>query len=447
MTIKTAANPKATLQQDVLIEGLLQFLQASPTPFHAVAQMSQRLCAAGFTPLEERDDWSLKPGKGYFVQRNGSSIIAFRTGTRDPLDAGIRMLGAHTDSPCLKVKPRPEMLQLGSFQLGVEVYGGALLNPWFDRDLSIAGRVTWLDAAGQQCDSLIDFQRPVAIVPSLAIHLDREANQSRSINNQKDLPPLLMLHQGQEKPDFRTILREQMAHEYPELSAAKAVKQVLDYELCLYDTQPAALIGLQQEFIAAARLDNLLSCYLGLQALLCANDRQPALLVCSDHEEVGSMSAEGAQGNFVSDLLARWLGQAARPRVMAASMLISADNAHAVHPNFADRHEQNHGPQLKQGPVIKVNHSQRYATNSRTASYYRHLSSQLGLPCQSFVVRSDMACGSTIGPLSAASLGVKTLDIGVPQLAMHSIRELAAAADAYYLYQAFNHYFNDEVLP
>ena len=412
-------------------QNLLDFLSTSPTPWHATGNMTRILDKAGFQALDEREDWNLKQGQGYYVVRNGSSIVAFRTGKRSPLEAGIRMTGAHTDSPCLKVKPNPELRRKGFYQVGVEVYGGVLLNPWFDRDLSLAGRVTLLDGQGKVKDCLVDFRRPVAFIPSLAIHLDREANSTRSINPQTDLPPVLMQVADDDKTAFTDLVEAQIKKEHPE----QGVSRILGYELSFYDAQPANLSGLKDDFITSARLDNLLSCYIGLQALLDASGDEPALLVCNAHEEVGSMSAEGAQGPFLSSVLDRWCGPENRSRAVARSMMISADNAHGVHPNYIDRHDENHGPLLNQGPVIKINHNQRYATNSRSAALYRHISDELGLPHQSFVVRSDMACGSTIGPLTAGNLGITTLDIGVPQFGMHSIRELCGTRDGYTLYQ------------
>ncbi len=417
---------------------LLSFLDSSPTPWHAVATMKEKLDGAGFQELDERDEWSLDGNRGYYVIRNGSSIIAFRTGTRDLTASGIRMVGAHTDSPCLKVKPNPELHRKGFFQLGVEVYGGALLNPWFDRDLSLAGRVTLEDDEGRVQDTLVNFGRPVAFIPSLAIHLDREANSNHSVNPQTDLPPVLMQVAEAEKVSFQDLLREQIVSE-----GGVQVRRVLGYELSFYDAQKASLVGMREEFLASARLDNLLSCYIGLQSLLNTAGDQAALLVCNDHEEVGSMSAEGAQGPFLSDVLDRWCG-AGRARAIASSMMISADNAHGIHPNFSDRHDGNHGPLLNHGPVIKVNHNQRYATNSRSAAVYRHISDELGLPHQTFVVRSDMGCGSTIGPITAGNLGVTTLDIGVPQFGMHSIRELSGTRDAYTLYQVLSAFMQRE---
>jgi aspartyl aminopeptidase len=420
---------------------LIGFLNTSPTPWHAVTSMKQMLDDAGFEVLDEKEEWRLESGKGYYVIRNGSSIVAFRTGRRPVDQAGIRMVGAHTDSPCLKVKPNPELRRKGYFQLGVEVYGGVLLNPWFDRDLSLAGRVSFLDDGGAVRDALVDFRRSIASIPSLAIHLDREANSNRTVNAQTDLPPILMQVPEDDTTRFADLLKEQLESEHP----GTQVNKVLGYELGFYDAQPASLVGFREEFIASARLDNLLSCFIGIRALIDGSGDEPALLVCNDHEEVGSMSAEGAHGPFLASVLDRWCGDG-RGRSMARSMMISADNAHGVHPNYLDKHDENHGPLLNQGPVIKVNHNQRYATNSRSAAIYRHISDELGLPYQTFVVRSDMGCGSTIGPVTAGNLGVTTLDIGVPQFAMHSIRETAGAKDALTLYQVLRAFMQRKAL-
>ena len=415
---------------------LMDFLTASPTPFHAVHEMARRLTDGGFRHLPETDAWRLEPGGRYYTTRNDSSIIAWTVpaGASVP-ERGLRMVGAHTDSPCLKVKPRPESHRNGYLQLSVEVYGGALLNPWFDRDLSLAGRVSYLDRNGVLSHGLVDFREPVAVIPSLAIHLDREANESRSINPQTCLPPVL----GRQGGDFNlmTLLRQRL-----EADAGAEVGQVLDHELVLYDTQPPALVGLEREFIASARLDNLLSCFVGLRALLDARGEAGALLVCNDHEEVGSTTAAGARGPMLTQMLERLLpAPEERNRALSRSMLISVDNAHGVHPNFADRHDGNHGPLLNHGPVIKINANQRYATNSETAAAFRRLAADEGVPVQTFVVRSDMACGSTIGPLAAAETGIRTVDVGAPQWAMHSVRELAGAADAFNLSRVLRRFF------
>ncbi|MDO8825322.1 M18 family aminopeptidase [Methylophaga sp.] len=422
-----------------LNRGLLDFIDASPTPFHAVANMQSALIAAGYQSLDEKDSWgTLAPGH-YFVTRNDSSLIAFNLPEQPIAEAGLQMVGAHTDSPCLKVKPQPGTVKHSFWQLGVEVYGGALLNPWFDRDLSMAGRVSYVDADNQLRHTLINFNKPVAIIPSLAIHLDREVNQNRSINPQLHLPPIVLQTEEGDKPDFRALLEQQLRSEHGEQTVGK----VLDYEICFYDTQPAALVGLNEDFISAARLDNLLSCYIGLQALLAGSKDKATLLVCTDHEEVGSVSTSGAQGTFLPSVLQR-LAQdnESFQRMLQQSLLISADNAHGIHPNYADRHDAQHGPILNKGPVIKSNANQRYATNSETSARFRQICELVDVPVQDFVVRTDMACGSTIGPITASSIGVKTLDIGVPTFAMHSIRELAGSRDTWYLYSALKQFYN-----
>lgn len=419
-------------------QGLLKFLEASPTPFHAVARMSEILDKFGFIRLYESQAWDLQKGARYYVTRNDSSLIAFTLGQWDLTDTGFRMVGAHTDSPCLKVKPQPEMITKSYLQVGVEVYGGALLNPWFDRDLSLAGRVTYLSKKETIENILIDFKHPIAVIPSLAIHLDREANKNRKINPQKDLPPVFLQISDEEKPDFREILLQQLKKQHPNINS----ESVLEYELCFYDTQPPSYVGLKQDFIASARLDNLLSCYTGLTGLTESGDNASCLLVCNDHEEVGSVSTSGAQGSFLESVLRRLCPSAeALSRTIDRSMMISADNAHGVHPNYADKFDDNHGPILNQGPVIKINANQRYASNSETIALFRYLCQKSQVPVQYFVMRSDMACGSTIGPITAGKIGVKTADVGVPTFGMHSVRELAGAKDAFYLYKVLKNFF------
>ncbi|WP_455205211.1 M18 family aminopeptidase [Kaarinaea lacus] len=427
------------MEESSFIEGLLEFLQQSPTPFHAVDNIHEILKTAGFVHLYESEEWDILPGGSYYVIRNDSSLIAFTIGAKPIAENGVRIVGTHTDSPCLKVKPQPEIVKNSYLQLGVEVYGGALLNPWFDRDLSMAGRVSYLSNDGQIKHALIDFNHPIAVIPSLAIHLDKEVNENRSINKQEHLPPVLMnLESDEEEVDFREILAAHMKNQFEESD----VVEVLDYELSLYDTQPPALVGMNKDFIASARLDNLLSCYVGLMSFIEAGEDVSCMLVCSDHEEVGSGSHAGAQGPFLQSVLERISkSNEELHRVIDHSMLISVDNAHGIHPNYSDKYDEKHGPILNRGPVIKVNANQRYATNSETSAVFRFLCNSLEIPVQSFVVRSDMACGSTIGPITAAEIGVKTLDVGVPQFAMHSIREMAGKSDGYYLYQVLREFF------
>lgn len=423
-----------TQQQAVFNQGLISFLQSSPSPAHAVVTMVRQLEEAGYQALNEGDEWHLQAGQGYWLTRAGRSLIAFRLGEQGVAETGVRMMGAHTDSPCLKVKPKAEILRQGCLQLGVEVYGGVLMHPWFDRDLSLAGQVHFRNNAGKLQAALINVEKPLAVIPSLAIHLNRDANKNSEINAQLHLPPVVGL-KSSDNPSlvFRKLLASWLGRE------GYSVDEVIDYDLCFYDTQPPALVGLNEEFISSARLDNLLSCYTGLQAMLAVDTPQAAtaLLVCNDHEEVGSASAIGAEGPFLESVLRRLAGEEQKyQRMMARSLLISCDNAHAIHPNYADKHDENHGPKINAGPVIKVNANQRYATTSETSALFSSFCDLAGVPYQHFVVRSDMGCGSTIGPIAATKLGVRVVDVGAPQWAMHSIRETAGSKDAWYLGQA-----------
>lgn len=406
---------------------LANYLENSPTPFHAAANLEAKLVHRGFEILDETKTWQLKGGGKYVVRRNDGALIAFQLVKDDYETRGFRMIGAHTDSPALKVKPNPINAHENYINLGVEPYGGVLLNTWFDRDLALAGRISYLKKDGKFHTGLVDIHEPLGFIPSLAIHLDREANESRSINKQTDLPPLVMQIANKEKVDFRNLLLQLTQTHNPELEVAK----ILDYELYFYDCNPPQLTGLNKPFLVSARLDNLLSCYVGMKALTDASPRVNTLLYCSDHEECGSQSMSGADGSFLRDVLTRICGDANKvSQSMAQSYMVSCDNAHAVHPNYIDRHDRKHGPLLNAGPVIKINANQRYATTSETAGLIRHFAELDHLPIQEFVVRSDMACGSTIGPMTSASLGVKTIDIGIPTLGMHSIREMAGTEDA-----------------
>lgn len=428
---------------------LLRFLDDSPTPFHAVANVSARLEEAGYVALAEGAHWDLNsPGKYYFT-RNDSSLVAVNLASA-PAEHGFRIVGAHTDSPCLKVKPNAITHNNGYAKLAVEVYGGALLAPWFDRGLGLAGRVTFNTADGQQTNRLINIARPIGFIPSLAIHLERDVNDRRSINKQKELPVVLCRvadDSNEDAPDFHALLKTQLKLEHPSVS----VDKILAFEICLYDCQHAEIIGLKNDFIAAARLDNLLSCYAGMEALATAdahNKMSNQVLVLNDHEEVGSASTSGAEGPFLHSVLMRLCGdEATFARACNHSMAVSADNAHGVHPNYPHKHEAGHQPLLNAGTVIKVNSNQRYATNSETAALYQKVCAQKRLPVQTIAVRSDMGCGSTIGPIIAAKLGIRTVDIGVPQLGMHSIRELAGTQDQLILLAALKEFYEIEDWP
>ncbi|MCI5221781.1 MAG: M18 family aminopeptidase, partial [Candidatus Electrothrix sp. AR4] len=345
------------LPENTYSNELTDFIKSSPTAFHAVASAITLLKEKGFQPLSEQDSWDRLPAGRYFVTRNDSSLIGFIwQGVRKV--QSIQMIGAHTDSPCLKVKPKPIRKKQNCLQLGIEVYGGALLRPWFDRELSLAGRVCWHNntAAGSEKiqSRLIDFKRPVAIIPNLAIHLNHEANKKQEVNRQTDLIPVLGLTE-EDEPDFLNIVEEQLSRQYPDLEQPR----ITDHELFLYDIAPPALIGLTDQFITSARLDNLVSCFAALHALpstKSATTDENCLIILNDHEEVGSVSSCGAQGSFLRDILERLLPDTEeRQQVLRQSLLISADNAHAVHPNFSDKHDSQHLPLMHNGPVIKLN--------------------------------------------------------------------------------------------
>lgn len=426
-----------------VVKGLLSFLKNSPSPYHACRELSALFSANGFIQLEEKESWSLEAGKAYFYTRSDASIVAFRLG-KNPANNGIRLVGAHTDSPCLKVKPSPELSKQGYSLLGVEVYGGALLNPWFDRDLNLAGRVTGLNTQGELVSSLVNFDRAIATVPSLAIHLNREANQNKSTNPQKEMNALLCSSLGDFS--FRELLLKEVNKT---LEKEKQFQEVLDFNLSFSDMQAPSVIGLNDEYIASARLDNLLSCYLSADALIKSDTDQTAVLVCNDHEEIGSRSEGGAQGTILNDLMSR-IAQSEndRQQMLRSSMMFSIDNAHGIHPNYPEKHDESHGPKINEGPVIKFDADQSYATSSETAAFVRWLATQDNeIPLQSFVTRADMRCGSTIGPITANNLGIKTVDIGNAQFAMHSCREMTGVADAHYLSDLVGRFYKVNKLP
>jgi aspartyl aminopeptidase len=419
---------------------LLEFLKDSPTPFHATANLKKTLQEAGFTALEESEIWRLEEGKSYYVTRNESSIIAFQLAPEDFSATGFAMVGAHTDSPCLRLKPQPLQKNENSLQLGTEVYGGALLYTWFDRDLSLAGRVSYENKKGEIKSTLMDFQRPLAIVPSLAIHLFRDVHQNRSLNPQKELVPVLMQYSSKQGfVDFNSLILAELQSLDPD------AQKVFGHEFYCYDTQDPSILGYHNDFLTSARLDNLLSCWVGLQALLGAHPGKNILLVCNDHEEVGSQTAIGASGSFLKDTLNRITGSPeAMTRAMSRSILVSTDNAHGIHPNSPEKHDAAHRPVLNEGPALKVNANQRYATNSETAAILSRLADQNEIPLQHFVSRSDFPCGSTIGPLTASQIGIKTVDLGIPTWAMHSIREVAGTRDVQFLFTLLREFYSQE---
>ena len=413
-------------------DGLLGFLDASPTSFHATLNMSMMFQNAGFTKLEETDKWNLEEGGKYYVTRNDSSVIAF---TYPKTNKNYLMIGAHTDSPNLKLKPNPTIKEHGVVKFGVEPYGGLLLNPWFDRDLSLAGRVSYANSKGELKSVLIDVKKAIAIIPSLAIHLEREVNDGKKINAQTDIAPILTTNEDFVFDDF---LKWQLSK--VEILDAK---EIYANDLSFYDVQNAAFVGLNDDFIASARLDNLLSCYVGMLSVCSVDADKPTLFIASDHEEVGSESVSGAGGSFLENTLRRMFGDYDEyMNMIRSSLLISADNAHAVHPNFPSKHDKEHSPRMNAGVVVKVNANQRYASSSTTISRFLNAASALGEKTQNYVTRSDMGCGSTIGPITATRLGIDAIDVGLPTLAMHSIRELAGSDDAHSLYKILTAFKN-----
>lgn len=417
--------------QTDLARDLLAFIDASPTPFHAVQEAVRRLEAEGFRPLDEREPWRVKAGDRVYVLRAGTSLAAFELGQEKVDRTGFRLVGAHTDSPNLRLKPNPQYAKNGCHQLGVEVYGGPLWHTWLDRDLSLAGRVVVLEG-GQPRSHLVRFDRPLLRIPNLAIHLHRQVNtEGLKLNPQEHLAPIWGLESAG-AADLKALLVEELGR-----GGVKASEQdVLAWDLCLYDLQPSALSGLRGEFLHAPRLDNLGSSHAGLTALLGGKGRRATCgVVLYDHEEVGSRSAQGAAGPFLRACLERLTlahsdgAPDAHHRAIQNSFLVSADMAHAVHPNYADRHEPRHQPLLGGGPVIKSNVNQSYATDGESYGLFSALCREAEVTPQVFVTRTDLGCGSTIGPITAAQLGMKTVDVGNPMLSMHSIRELAATAD------------------
>ncbi len=432
------------MQQEQFNKQLFDFLQQSPTPFHAAEYLATHFHQAGFQRLQEGETWETEACKGYYCIRDNGTFLGFKLAADPFRSTPWRMTGAHTDSPALQLKPLPERTANSYMQLGVEVYGGPLLSTWFDRDLGIGGRVTVMDNEGAIKIRLLDFQRPVVTIPSLAIHLDRKANEEQTIDRQTHLAPLFCQPLEDDSSPFTDSLLQQLEKQYPDLS----IKKILGFDLFCYDTQPPTLLGIQNDFIAASRLDNLVSCFVGAQALLQEETSDNCLLLCSNHEEIGSASVAGAQGNFLCSVLERLLPDtASRQTILNHSFLLSLDNAHGVHPNFVEKHDPQHLPLLNHGPVIKYNANQRYATTGRSAALYKTLAHEVGVTPQEFVMKNTMACGSTIGPIAATHLGVQTVDLGVPSLAMHSIREMTGTKDPYLLFKTIAHFYNRPQLP
>ncbi|KAH8658680.1 peptidase M18 [Tricladium varicosporioides] len=482
----------------------VDFLNASPTPYHAVHSAIQRLTAAGFTEIKERDSWSstLQPGGKYFLTRNASTIVAFGIGCKWKPGNPIAMIGAHTDSPCLRLKPVSKKTGAGFMQVGVETYGGGIWHTWFDRDLSIAGRAMVKDGKGNIVQRLVKVDRPILRIPTLAIHLDRRSNFDP--NKETELFPIAGLvaaelnrtgkkEDGSEEEGTDQGFRPLKAltdrhHPYViEIIAEHAgvsAEDVVDFEMVLYDTQKSCIGGINNELVFSARLDNLGMTYCAVDGLISSlsspkaldNESSIRLIACFDHEEIGSLSAQGAAGNTLPAVVRRLAVlpplhdsgsdksyervenggdldvATAYEQSLSCSFLISADMAHSVNPNYAGKYEADHRPEMNKGTVIKINANQRYATNSpgivllqevaRRAKPSEDSTTSYGVPLQLFVVRNDSSCGGTIGPMLSAALGTRTLDLGNPQLSMHSIRECGGAYDVEHGVRLFESFFN-----
>jgi len=431
----------STAQQHA--QDLLNFIDTSPSPWHAVATSVQALKDNGFVALNEADAWSLKAKGRYYVVRDDSSIIAFSLGSNAVADKGFRLIGAHTDSPGLRVKPKPDLQQAGYRRIGVEVYGGPILATFTDRDLSLAGRVH-LKQTGTSHSQLVHFKKPLLRLPNLAIHMNPKVNtDGLKLNKQTELP--LLLSVIEESLNQSNSLVDLLAKELNTTPSSIAA-----WELHVCDTQAGVLYGENEEFYANSQLDNLASCHSALSALLSDTALQSEQVnVCAffDHEEIGSNSHKGADGSFLPDVLERIadglkLSAEDYKRALSNSFMISADMAHAYQPNFPSAYEPEHKVLVNKGPVIKVNANIRYASNSASQAYFINLCEQAGVPYQQYSHRSDLGCGSTIGPMTSARLGINAVDVGNPMWAMHSIRESAGVLDHHYITRVFSQFFS-----
>eukprot|EP00601_Ochromonadales_sp_CCMP2298_P000568 CAMPEP_0173169664 /NCGR_PEP_ID=MMETSP1141-20130122/830_1 /TAXON_ID=483371 /ORGANISM="non described non described, Strain CCMP2298" /LENGTH=470 /DNA_ID=CAMNT_0014091517 /DNA_START=6 /DNA_END=1418 /DNA_ORIENTATION=- len=452
-----------------LAKRCIQFLDASPEPFHVIKTVVTRLSSQGFLPLDEGDLWKegglLKAGGKYYFTRNGSSLVAFVIGGRYQAGNGFKVLGAHTDSPNLRVKPKSKKSSSGMIQLNVETYGGGLWHTWFDRDLSLAGRVI-LRSGDKFSHRLVKIDRPILRIPNLCIHLQSaKEREAFSVNKQDHLAPILtaevaanLSHTEGTEGKKADVWRSAQQPELLTLVAGElgcSVEEIADFELSLYDTQGAAVSGMSGEFLCSSRLDNLASCFTALEALeyhaaeCCAGDEDVSVVALFDHEEVGSQSAAGAGSTLIADAIDRIghalggpdmeVNRAARQR----SFILSVDQAHAIHPNYASKHDRTLAPVMNGGIVIKTNNNQRYTTNGVTGFFVRELGRRSGVPIQEFAVRNDCPCGSTIGPMLSTSTGIRAVDLGMPQLSMHSIREMMGVADLQHGVDLFKAYFRD----
>lgn len=421
----------------------MKFLDASPTAYHAVDFIKKELKNSGFKELNPKSRWNLKKGNKYFLTRNDSSLIAFVVGN-DFLKRGIRIVSSHTDSPAVKIKPEPIIRSEAQYLLNTEVYGGPILNTWFDRPLSIAGKVISRgEGAFDNKVNLVDFKRNIAVIPNLPIHLNKNVNEKSKVDKKKGLRALFAVKADKDGNSILSL--EQILAE--EMGAAE--KDILDQDLYLYSTEKAELSGLNNEYISSGKLDNLAMVHASFQALL-ASEAEPwtRMIILYDNEEIGSSTPQGADSPFAGDVIERMIYNLGADRedyysIIEKSILLSADMAHAVHPNFAEEYDENNKAKINSGPVLKYNADLKYTTHSDTAAVIINLLNDNQIPFQFYTNRSDKKGGSTIGPIAATQLGIKSLDIGNPILAMHSIRELGGTEDHAYMIRLMNAFFSN----
>ena len=428
-----------------MIQRLLHFLDASPVNFLAVRTLEDELQKAGFSRLSPDEPLGkMEPGRKFYVTKNDSSLYAFRLGTEPLAEGGIRMICAHCDSPTFRIKPNAEMTGEGDLvRLNTEVYGGPILSTWFDRPLSLAGRVILRGpSAMQPVSRLLHIKRPLLQIPNLAIHFNRQVNDGVKLSRQKDTLPLLAILNDQ--LERGSLLMNTICSE---LGVER--DEVIDFDLYLYDATPACTFGLHDEFLSSGRLDDLSMVFAGLEALLQNDSPAPQhtqLLAIFDNEETGSQTKQGAGSPFLAHIIRRIVAlqgsdAEAFHRCIEHSFMVSADNAHAWHPNYPEKFDPTNHPQLGGGPVIKFNAAQKYASDAVSAAVFAELCRLEGVPCQRFVNHSDIAGGSTLGNILSSSLPLRGVDMGAPILAMHSARETGATADYLYTIRVFARFF------
>ncbi|GAA0181822.1 M18 family aminopeptidase [Clostridium sediminicola] len=426
-----------------LAKELISFISESPTAFHAVIKAKSLLKSQGFNELKEGDKWNLKFHGKYFTTKNDSALVAFAIGEGKVEEEGFKIVGAHTDTPGFRVKPCPEMIEEKKYlRLNTEVYGGPILNTWMDRPLSIAGRVTLKSKNIMKPRiEFVNFKKPMMIIPNLAIHMNRDVNKGIELNPQKDTLPLLgMINDEFEKENFLMKLISK------ELNVD--IEEVLDFDLFLYEFEDGKVIGLKDEFISASRLDDLEAVHAGLKAITDTKVKNGInVLALFDNEEIGSSTKQGADSELLSNILERIVYSLAGSReeffrAIANSFMVSADGAHAVHPNKTDKSDPTSKPIINYGPALKISANQKYTSDSFSSAIFTQICQNAEVPLQKFVNRSDERGGSTIGPISSTHLNINAVDIGIPMLAMHSIRELVGVDDHFYMYKCLKTFFN-----